>query len=131
MFDSKIVHAEEHHQFRADCETLREIVAGLDRLEAVWNDTRKLVHARGRGYFTPDEDDAVRQILLGYRNYRIGIYQIIDRWIGYRSIRDPIQQTRVFMVGFAAGLTLYSKSLKLIQAYEREPLIRCAAIDGT
>ena len=111
-------------QLSADCETLAMISGGLDRLEATWLETQKAVHARSRGYFAPDEDDAVRQILLSYRNYRIGLYEIIHRCSVYESITDPVLQLRTFLVGFAAGLTLYSKSLKLIQTYEREPLIR-------
>lgn len=111
-------------QIRADFETLSMIVAGLNRLEESWNDTRRLVHARSRGYFTPDEDDAVRQMLLAYRNYRLTLYEIIHRCRQYPAIGDPSHQLQVFMLGFAAGLTLYSKSLKLIQSYEREPLVR-------
>ena len=111
-------------QLSADCETLAMISGGLDRLEATWLETQKAVHARSRGYFAPDEDDSVRQILLSYRNYRIGLYEIIHRCSHYESIIDPVLQLRTFLVGFAAGLTLYSKSLKLIQTYEREPLIR-------
>lgn len=114
----------ERDELRSDCETLTLISAGLDQLEATWEESRRGVHARSRGYFTPDEDDAVRQILLSYRNYRIGLYEIIHRCMGYRAIEDPELQLRTFLVGFAAGLTLYSKSLKLIQTYEREPLIR-------
>ena len=111
-------------QLSSDCETLAMISGGLDRLEATWLETQKAVHARSRGYFAPDEDDTVRQILLSYRNYRIGLYEIIHRCSHYESIIDPVLQLRTFLVGFAAGLTLYSKSLKLIQTYEREPLIR-------
>ena len=111
-------------QITRDCETLAMIAAGLDRLEATWVDTQKIVHARSRGYFTPDEDDAVRQMLLTYRNYRIGLYEIIHRCTGYASIKDPRLQLQTFLIGFAAALTLYSKSLKLIQTYEREPLVR-------
>src|SRR5215207_7077601 len=111
-------------QLLADCETLALISGGLDRLEASWLETHKAVHARSRGYFTPDEDDTVRQILLSYRNYRIGLYDIIDRCSHYEAITDPVLQLRTFLIGFAAALTLYSKSLKLIQTYEREPLIR-------
>ena len=111
-------------QVSADFETLSIVITGLDQLEAAWNDTRKLVHARSRGFFTPDEDDAVRQMLLSYRNYRIALYEIIRHCIAYRSTSDPTLRLRMFMVGFAAGLTLYSKSLKLIQSYEHEPLIR-------
>lgn len=115
---------DQRDQVAADCETLQLISAELDRLEESWEESRRAVHARSRGYFTPDEDDAVRQILLSYRNYRIGLYEIIHRCMGYRAITEPVLQLRTFLVGFAAGLTLYSKSLKLIQTYEREPLIR-------
>jgi hypothetical protein len=119
-----IAHALSDDQLQADFETLAGIVAGLDRLEALWLDTRRNVHARSRGYFTPDEDDSVRQMLLSYRNYRIALYEIIHRSLQYRSITDEAVKLQTFMVGFAAGLTLYSKSLQLIHTYEREPLIR-------
>ena len=111
-------------QVQRDCETLRQIVAGLERLEGVWSNAQTLIHARSRGYFTPDEDDAVRQILLSYRNYRLGLYNIILRCIQYPVIEEPRLQLQVFMTGFAAGLVLYGKSLKLIQTYERQPLVR-------
>src|SRR5262245_17782966 len=111
-------------EMAADCETLREIVAGLEQLEQTWGDARKWIAARARGYFTPDEDDHVRQMLLSYRNYRIVLYHIIDRCRNYAEIPDQREQIARFMLGFAAGLTLYSKSLTLIQSYERQPLVR-------
>jgi hypothetical protein len=111
-------------QLRTDLETLRRIIPALNALEAEWNDARMSVAARTRGYFTPDEDDRVRQMLLAYRNYRLALYEIIYRAFQYRKISDPPRQIRVFLVGFGAALTLYAKSLKFIQAYEREPLVR-------
>jgi hypothetical protein len=109
---------------RVDLETLRVIIPALERLETDWNDARVSIAARARGYFTPDEEDRVRQILLAYRNYRFVLYEIIHRGFGYREIADSRRQLEVFLVAFAAALTLYSKSLKLIEAYEREPLVR-------
>ena len=44
-------------QLIADRDTLREIVAGLDRLETLLNETPVPAAAAKRGYFTPDEDD--------------------------------------------------------------------------
>lgn len=111
-------------QLRTDCETLSRVIPGLDRLEGQWNDARVSVAARGRGYFTPDEDDQVRQMLLAYRNYRLALYEIIYRSWDYRLVEPAPVRLRVFLVAFAAALTLYSKSLKLIQAYEHEPLVR-------
>jgi hypothetical protein len=109
---------------RTDLETLRVIVPALDRLESEWNEARVSVAARTRGYFTPDEEDRVRQMLLAYRNYRFALYEIIHRGFGYRDIADSKRQLEAFLVAFPAALTLYSKSLKLIEAYEREPLVR-------
>ena len=115
---------EHEHQLQVDCETLRRVIPGLDRLESRWNDARVSMAARSRGYFTPDEDDQVRQMLLAYRNYRVALYEIIFRCYDYREIEPASLGLRVFLVGFATGLTLYAKSLKLIQAYEHEPLVR-------
>ena len=111
-------------QLLVDCETLRRVIPGLDRLESQWNDARVSVAARARGYFTPDEDDQVRQMLLAYRNYRVALYEIIYRCWDFRLIDPAAVRLRVFLVAFAAALTLYSRSLKLIQAYEHEPLVR-------
>src|SRR6266480_2752471 len=90
-------------QLQSDCESLKEIVAGLDRLEQQLSDAQAGVAARRRGYFTPNEDDLVRQMLLAYRSYRLGIYEIIYRYIDYEQIGDPTLQLRAFMVGFAAA----------------------------
>ncbi len=123
-FDSLLAVGDFHLQLQSDCDSLKEIVAGLDRLEQQLTDAQAGMAARQRGYFTPDEDDRVRQMLLAYRSYRQGIYGIIYRYIDYQQIEEPSIQLGAFMVGFAAALTLYAKSLKFIQAYEHEPLVR-------
>lgn len=111
-------------QLDADCDTLREVSARLDHLEATLDEARVRVAARQRGYFTPDEDDQVRQMLLAYRNYRLALYEIIGRAMDYDQLGQPVDQLRGLMVGYAAALVLYRKSLKLIETYEHEPLVR-------
>ncbi len=111
-------------QIQIDLETLRTIVPALERLESQWHNAQLSVAARARGYFTPDEEDRVRQLLLSYRNYRFALYEIIYRGYGYPQIPDPEGRLMVFLVAFGAALIVYAKSLKLIQAYEREPLVR-------
>lgn len=111
-------------QLQVDLETLEAVVPALERLEADWNDARGLVAARTRGYFTPDEEDRVRQMLLAYRNYRLALHEIIHRGYEYPDIKEPERQLMVFLLAFAAALTVYAKSLRLIEAYEREPLVR-------
>lgn len=104
-------------QVRTDLETLRGIIPALDALENEWHGARVSVAARTRGYFTPDEDDRVRQMLMAYRNYRFALYEIISRAFNYDEIAEDLQRKlAVFLLGFGAALTVYSKSLKLIEA---------------
>jgi len=111
-------------QLLADRDTLREIIDGLDRLETLVDETPVLAAAAQRGYYTPDEDDRVRQALLAYRNYRFAAYEIIFRYREYVRIADARLRTRCFLVAFADALVLYAKSLKFIGVAERQPLLR-------
>ncbi len=111
-------------QFRDDLTALRNIVDGLERLEADWTECKAAIGVRQRGYFTPPEDDRVRQLLLAYRNYRLALYEILDRYLDYEELPAGRDQVRAFTIAYAAGLTLYAKSLRLIAAYERDPLVR-------
>ena len=111
-------------QLPSDRDTLREIIAGLDRLETLLDQTPVPAAAAKRGYFTPDEDDRVRRALLAYRNYRLAAYEIIFRYRDFAGIADESLRARCFLVGFAAALVLYEKSLKIIQVAEHQPLLR-------
>ncbi len=111
-------------QLLSDRDTLREIVAGLDRLEALVDQTPVIGAAAQRHYFTPDEDDRVRQGLLVYRNYRLAAYEIIFRYRDYARIGEEGLRLRCFVVAFATALVLYEKSLKIIQVTEHQRLLR-------
>jgi len=124
MFASAPVGTATEAQLISDRDTLREITAGLDRLEALVENTPVIAAAAQRGYFTPDEDDRVRRALLAYRNYRLAAYEIIFRYWDYAWITDERLRLRCFLIGFAAALSLYAKSLKIIQVAEHQPLLR-------
>lgn len=110
-----------------DAAALRELFAAFDRLDAAFGQACAAMSPRQRGYFTPDEDDAVRAMLLTYRNLRLAVYDIVGR---YRGLVGPLQETgtadqlRGFVVGYAAALKLYHKSLKLIAATEDDDFLR-------
>lgn len=116
--------AEVDPQLHADRDSLQQIVMEFNRLEQRLNDASAWQAPQARGYFTPDEDDRLRQMLLSYRSYRLTLYEIIRRYQHYSEVPDAVRQLRGFLVGFAAALTLYAKSLKLIQSFERAPLVR-------
>jgi len=117
-------HRDAETQLLSDRDTLREIVAGLDRLETLVDQTPVIAAAAQRRYFTPDEDDRVRQGLLVYRNYRLAAYEIIFRYRDFERIADESLRLRCFVVAFAAALVLYEKSLKIIQVTEHQRLLR-------
>lgn len=117
-------------QLSADRDTLFEIAAGLDRLEERVDRTRLLTAAVKRGYFTPDEDDRVRQALLAYRNYRLAAYEIIFRYRDYEHIANEGLRLRCFLVAFGAALLLYAKSLKILQVVEHTPAVRAKLNEG-
>ena len=108
----------------ADLQTLREIVAGLDRLEQRLDASPVPKAVTQRGYFTPDEDDRVRQGILVYRNCRLAAYEIILRYRDYASVEPPSCRLRCFLVAFGAALVLYAKSLKIIAFAEHVPMLR-------
>lgn len=113
--------AEQHLR---DLQTLQEIVAGLARLEERLNVSPIPAAVTQRGYFTPDEDDRVRQGLLVYRNYRLGAYEIIFRYGNYASMEPLPVQLQSFLLAFGAALVLYAKSLKIISFAEHVPMLR-------
>jgi hypothetical protein len=111
-----------------DLQTLREIVGELDRLEGRLDSSPIPKAVTERGYFTPDEDDRVRQGVLLYRNCRLAAYEIILRYRDYASVEPQLCRLRCFLVAFGAALALYAKSLKIIAFAEHVPMLR-AKID--
>src|SRR5271157_5414569 len=93
----------------ADLQTLREIVAGLDRLEGRLDVSPVPKAVTQRGYFTPDEDDRVRQGVLVYRNYRLAAYEIILRYQDYAAMEPAAWRLPCFLAAFGAALVLYAK----------------------
>jgi len=108
----------------ADLQTLREIVASLDGLEARLDASPIPKAITDRGYFTPDEDDRVRQGVLVYRNCRLAAYEIILGYRDYASVEPEPCQLRCFLVAFGCALVLYAKSLKIIAFAEHVPMLR-------
>ncbi len=108
----------------ADLRTLQEIVASLDGLEKRLDSSPIPEAVAARGYFTPDEDDRVRQGVLLYRNCRLAAYEIILRYRGYAAMEPAACRLRCFLVAFGAGLVLYAKSLKIIAFAEHVPMLR-------
>lgn len=111
-------------QFAEDVALLRGIFEKLDEVERNSAALRTQVLQHARGYFTPQEDDLARELILCYRDCRATLYDVIDRYMDYADFDDDTERLRAFIVGFAAALKLYEKALKLIRYCGRVPLIK-------
>ena len=107
-----------------DARVLHGLLEGTDALEAQYGAAVNAAQATKRGYFTPDEDDRVRQMLLSYRNFRLATFSAVWRYAHYPRETDPFVQLKGFIVGYAAALMMFSKSLKFIQVCDPHKLIR-------
>ncbi len=111
-------------QLTEDRDAVHSLLASLQRLKEEWTQARNDIAARSRGYFTPDEDDRVRSLLLTYRNHRLALYEIIRHYVDYERIEPIEDRLRGFLIGQAAAVSLYARTLELTAAYESDPLIR-------
>jgi Permuted papain-like amidase enzyme, YaeF/YiiX, C92 family len=107
-----------------DARSLETLCVDIDKLEKRFDSATETIKAAERGYFTPDEDDTARQMLLSYRNYRLAVYAAVWRYVHYPRETDLVTQLKGFTLGYAAALTLFSKSLKLIQRLDPNALVR-------
>jgi hypothetical protein len=117
-------------QLADDLAALLEILPGLARLEAGLEQAREQMSPRARGYFTPQEDDEVRQLLLAYRNYRRAIWELIHRYRHYDADDDRELRLRGMVVGYAAALALYRRSLRVVELVEDDRMLRSKLNEG-
>lgn len=111
-------------QLEADAAMLREVLAGFDRLEVMYEEASQTMSPHRRGYFTPEEDNQIRAMLLAYRNYRLACWDVIWRYRNYSSRHATAWDLRHFIVGYAASLRLFQKSLRLVEIAEFDPMLR-------
>jgi hypothetical protein len=114
--------AEEH--LASDLQILRQVSGELDQLETRLNVSPIPDAVTRRGYFTPDEDDRVRQGVLLYRNCRLAAYEIILRYCDYALLEPESCRLRCFLIAYGAALVLYAKSLRVIAFAEHVPELR-------
>jgi hypothetical protein len=79
--------------------------------------------ARERGYFTPSEDERVRQLLISYWHSRSALFEVVT------ALRELVESTgplrpRVFLVGYAGALVLIDAARFLREQFHGFPLIR-------
>lgn len=125
---ASLVEASRYESFEPHLErdalVLHGLFDGMEALEAQYGQAVDAAQAGKRGYFTPDEDDRVRQMLLSYRNFRLATFSAVWRYVHYPRETDPVVQLKGFVLGYAAALMMFSKSLRFVQACDPHEIVR-------
>lgn len=104
-----------------DQAALVQILAGTRELEERAYQLREDFLEGRRGYFSQADNDAIRQLLLSYLNYRTALLRIIWRYRDHAAVDDEGLRARSFLTGFAAGSALYEMSLKFVVQFGETP----------
>ena len=102
-----------------DEKSLEAVLAGLEQLEDRATELQADFAAGRRSYASEADNDAVRQLLLSYINYRTVLVRLIWRYQRYGQLEDEALRLRSFLVGFTAASALYNASLKFVHQFSR------------
>ena len=119
--------AELDAQLHADLHRLKVLAAGMDELR----EKAKAFHEdpagrakTGRAHYTPGEELKLRAMFRSYLAQRDALLRMMATYGGFRSVREPAQQARCFLVGYGAGTVLYATGLNLVSGYGDEAIRR-------
>lgn len=78
---------------------------------------------RERGYFSPSEDEAARQLLISYWMARAALFDVVLSYRDAEDIPAALRPTR-FLIGYSAALLLVDAARFLRENYHGQPAIR-------
>ena len=106
-------------QLESDEKSLSDILLGLDDLEARALSVQEDFAAGQRSYDNEADNDAVRQLLLSYLNYRTALIRAIWKYQRHADVADERLRLRAFLLDFTAASALYETSLKFVHQFNR------------
>lgn len=114
---------------QAHARTVAHLATYFDELKVAAVALRERAAVRERGFFSPSEDDAARQLLVSYWMARAALFEVA---IGYRDtpeIPPELRPTR-FLIAYAAALLLVDAARFLREQYHDQPAIRAKLNEG-
>lgn len=115
-------------QVRADLKRLRTLAADLSDLEqrasVLDAELRKNLADENRDFYLPKEEDRIRWQFTSYLSLRTALLRLVTTYAGFEAVHDPTSKAQCFTVGYAAAMTTFAASLKLVTLYQDEPLAR-------
>ncbi len=107
-----------------DGSRLAALSAELLGMEKEMLTLQKTVGLFERGYYTADEHDRIEGLLSRYLQCRNALWELLDFYLGYREMSpDPELQTRGFLIGLGAAVSLVDAASKMIALFMDEPVV--------
>jgi hypothetical protein len=106
---------------RADETALRDIISGVNDLERRARQLEGEFAAGQRTWYRQADDDAMRQLLLAYVNYRTALLRTVWKYQDYEMVPEERLRLRAFLVSYTAASVIYETSLKFVAMFELSP----------
>lgn len=123
-----------NEQVAADLSRLKAVAASVDELMskngAARAELQSKLAADNRSRYLPDEEDQLRAQFMSYLAHRAALLRLMANYSGFASVKDEKARSRCFLVGFAAGTTLFKASRQLIDDYRQDPIARKKLNEG-
>jgi 1-acyl-sn-glycerol-3-phosphate acyltransferase len=108
-------------EIAADEIALREILKGVDDLEAQASKLRQEFIEGKRDYYRQADNDLIRQNLLAYLNYRTALLRLIWKYQKYEEIEKRFLHNRAMLLALTSATTLYGLSESFVNEYGQSP----------
>ena len=111
------------NSFSSEVRTVVQVAAFLDELKHSAATLSGQIAASQRGYFTPDEEDATRALLVSYWQSRNALHELIQTCRDMDETGEQ-RQPAVFLTAFAASLVLIDAARFLREQVHDNRLVR-------
>lgn len=108
---------------QAHARTVAHLAVYFEELKQAALRLREQFAVRERGFFSPSEDEAARQLLISYWMARTALFEVVLRYRDAAEIPVSLRPTR-FLIGYSAALLLVDAARFLRENYHDQKAIR-------
>jgi len=110
-------------QITAGARTVAHLAGYFEELKGTVAELVAAASASRRGYFTPDEEQRVRQLQVSYLKSRAALFEVVLAFREAKKLPDE-QAPEAFLVAFAAAVLLVDAARTMRESFESLPLVR-------
>ena len=108
---------------QAHARTVTHLAVYFEELKQAALRLRDQFVVRERGFFSPSEDEAARQLLISYWMARTALFEVVLNYRDAEELPDSLRPAR-FLIGYSAALLLVDAARFLRENYHDQPVIR-------